>query len=210
MFNLVDKIVAAAARSAVMGAANHSKNSAIGAVHGRLQSVAAGERTQSPKSRMTSRAKVFLFALAALLLTETASAQRTFFINANASEVHQSFGNGASFNLNANGGWFLAENFALTGGVGFSSYSRNSYSTNTVALNAGGRFYFTDNFFAQGLLNVSKSKNLDTRTGLRLGAGYAIFLNDRVALEPIASVVIPFASDSNASLAIGGGISVYF
>ena len=152
-----------------------------------------------------------LFTVAALFIAEKASAQqRSFFVNANTSEVHMSFGNGTSFNLYANGGWFLSDNFALVGGLGLYTYSQNSVSSNQIRLNAGARFYFTDNLFAQGMLNVSKWKDVDASTALRLGVGYSIFLSDRVALEPMANIVIPFESNRNSSFVIGGGISVYF
>ena len=172
------------------------------------EAVRAGKKLISVFNMKT----IFVIVIAAFLTAGTTLAQRTFFINANVSELNMSFTDGTSINLNGNGGWFLADNFALVGGIGLHSYSNEGYSTSTFGLNAGGRFYFAGDFFAEGLVNLSKAKDMRGRTGLTLGVGYAYFLNDYVALEPKFNAVVPIAPDEGGSTRFGisCGISVYF
>ncbi len=133
-----------------------------------------------------------------------------FFVNANTSDFRLSFSDGTSFNLGAHGGYFLADKLALVGGLTIEA----SDGYNAFGIQAGARYYFLEqskgSFFASGLLGVRKQKDVDATFGLTLNAGYAIFLNEHVALEPMVNLWLPFSSDYDVIFSIGGGISVYF
>ncbi|MCL2028401.1 MAG: hypothetical protein FWG79_07955 [Bacteroidales bacterium] len=139
-----------------------------------------------------------------------------FFANASASNLGLIFIDDESylnFNLTFYGGYYLINNLALVSGVGFQRISISGDSFNSIALDVGARYYFATigdgGFFANGVLGLSKSGRSEAEFGLGLGVGYSFFLNNRVAIEPIANLVIPF-SDSPIAFTLGVGISVFF
>ena len=168
--------------------------------------------------------KVFLVLLSALMMAGTASAQLpiqrgNILVNTSGSNVTLGFTDSStSFNLGVSGGYFLANKLALMGGLGFGYWSSGSgdwsYSSSSVVFSAGARYYFVElgkgAFFGHGMLNITKVKDVDADLGLNIGAGYAIFLNDRVSLDPMFGISFPFKDGAKAAIAIGGGISVYF
>jgi hypothetical protein len=164
--------------------------------------------------------KVFLITFAAFFMTGMASAQLPIqkgkvFVNANTSYMRINIEEGLPFYLNANGGYFLVDNFALLVGTSFISFSgKGSYSNYMYELNTGPRYYFArsgkGSFFVNSLLGLSKYQKNDATFSLSLGAGYAIFLNDKVALEPMTTYMIPLDSNYDNSFIIGVGISVFF
>jgi hypothetical protein len=106
------------------------------------------------------------------------------------------------FGLEPRVGYFVIDHLAVGAGVGLSLYSEkiddsdNKYSQTEIMLSPFVRYYFDPGFFVEGKvgLGVANSKNefggdVDKDKyalgQLALGAGYAIFLNDNVALEPM-------------------------
>ncbi len=167
--------------------------------------------------------KIFVMAFAVLISAGTAMAQLpinkgNFFVSANISELDLTFGGGTDFTLGAGGGYFLADKLALIGGLSISADSQKiggeTYSDNSFGLAAGARYFFLEQtkggFFADGMLGVNKQKDVDAAFRLALGAGYAYFLNEHVALEPMVMLTLPFSSDYDVTFSIGGAISVYF
>lgn len=165
--------------------------------------------------------KILFMVFAAFLMAGTAMAQLpvkkgNMFVNADLSNLNLSFGGGStSFALGAHGGYFLADNLALMAGLGIGTRSFEGGGSSTdFDINAGARYYFAEqskgSFFANGLLGVNKWTDLDATFGLTLGAGYALFLNEHVSLEPMVNLQLPFSSGSDVTFSIGGGISVYF
>ncbi len=167
--------------------------------------------------------KVLLMMIAIVLTAGTAMAQipterGNAFVNAHTSDFNLSFGNGTRFSLGANAGYFVFNNFAVLGGLGVSAtkYKENGieFKTNSFNVNVGARFYFAEQnngkFFASGLFGVDKAKGRDATASLTFNAGYALFLNEHVALEPLVNLWIPFSDGYDVRFSLGAGISVYF
>ena len=151
----------------------------------------------------------------AILFTGTTMAQfpiqkGNMFVNANVSEVELSFSNTTTFNIGAYGGYFLVDNLALVGGLGFMAQK----DFNFFNFAAGVRYYFMEtsqgSLFASGLMDIDKVKDVDATVGLRLNGGYSFFLNQYVALEPVATLRIPFSDGTDVTFSLGAGISVFF
>ena len=111
-------------------------------------------------------------------------------------------------NLNAMGGYFIANKFALVGGVGYSWLSFNNYSDNTWIFMAGVRGYLIEaksgGLFLESLLLFAQTDIL------RLTAGYSLFLNSRVAVEPTVNYGLTFDKNDPNVFAIGANFSIFF
>ena len=99
-------------------------------------------------------------------------------------------------------GIFVIDNLAVGGALGLSTsvYKQDDndykYVTNEITIQPTARYYIDPGIFFQGrfILGSSKSKETDDGdvdeakynvTGWSLAAGYAYFLNDVVAIEPL-------------------------
>jgi hypothetical protein len=138
-----------------------------------------------------------------------------FFLNANSSNFGLSTGSDVTqFNLNTNFGYFVANRFALLGGVGFDMVSVSGNTANVLSINAGLRYYLIEadkgGLFINSSLYVIKPYNFKAQFALNIGAGYSFFLNNRVAFEPIVSFVMPFSEGSSNAFILGGGFSIFF
>jgi hypothetical protein len=111
-------------------------------------------------------------------------------------------GKGSSFTLEPQFGYFVIDNLAVGGelGVSLSSWkpegSDGKSSSTTITIAPFVRYYFEPGVFLEGKYAIGSSKFKDDYfgdveeskygvSGWSLGAGYAIFLNDNVALEPM-------------------------
>lgn len=159
--------------------------------------------------------KLLFVLITAFLFAGTTTAQLPLqkgnrFVNANLSDCNITFGNFTTISIGAYGGTFLEDRIALTGGLDL--YSIDGY--NHFNLAAGVRCYFaekeTGSFFATGLLDIRKSKYSDAVIGLRFNGGHAFFLNQSVALEPMATLWLPFSKGYDITLSLGAGFSIYF
>lgn len=123
---------------------------------------------------------VFTFGQGAFAQTE----KGTLMLGGNAS--FESQGGSSAFLLNPNLGLFVADNFA----VGLNATLLTGEGTTVWGLGPYGRAYFgggeKGKLFAQAgvnLLGFSNDFGSDTEFGWSVGAGYAIFLNQSIALE---------------------------
>lgn len=133
------------------------------------------------------------------------------FLNANTSRFGVIIGDGFTlFNLNANGGYFVADKLALAGGLHFDMTSVDPDSENNINLNAGLRYYFLQGLFANTLLNLTKYDSSKAEFGLTIGAGYSIFMNNHTAFEPTVNFLIPFKENRATNFTIGGSFIVFF
>jgi hypothetical protein len=111
------------------------------------------------------------------------------------------------FSLSPNVGYFVANKWALGAraslatGDGFSSWNIGPFT----------RYYFggkeNASFFGQLGANIGGGKNSDTEFGLGVGAGYAVFLNESVALEFTAGY--DKAGDNNGIFGLGVGFQIH-
>ncbi len=109
------------------------------------------------------------------------------------------------FILNPTLGYFFADNLALGASLSYSSVSKlNSFSVGPFA-----RYYTNFGLFAHSGLNFTHLENAENENDLDflIGLGYAAFLNDNVALEPVLTVHL---LDGNTYTRLGISLQVYF
>lgn len=109
-------------------------------------------------------------------------------------------GKSTSFSLEPTAGYFVIDNLAIGTGIGLSTSSfkpdggGTKSTSSTILLSPFARYYF-DKFYAQGTFQFGSSKSeftsggtsftsKDGLSGWSLAGGYALMLNESVALEP--------------------------
>lgn len=111
-------------------------------------------------------------------------------------------------------GYFVIDNFAINAGLGYTyqKYGDND-SSDSFAFSVGARYYTPINIFVDADFDI-QTTNSTTGTGVTLGAGYAIFLNDKVALEPAVGYRIGLSSKDDGTkynaFGVNLGFSFYF
>lgn len=134
--------------------------------------------------------KIFI-ALLIATFSLSASAQfekGTKYVNASLSGFGMSYSKQPGFcmNIEAAGGYFIANEWMLKGLIGWDHVG----GANTFNLGAGGRYYLKNNgfFFGAGVKYGLQSGGGDAdvihNVYLPLEGGYCFFLNDHVTLEP--------------------------
>jgi len=131
----------------------------------------------------------------------------------------------AEFGLDVNGGYFVIDNLSVNAELGFNYWSQDKDATNTFSLGVGGRYYLPMKVFFGAMFDFSSmgvshdGKSGDDRLssmGLTLGAGYAWFLNDNVAIEPALGYRIGLSSKTEptqynwSGFEIKIGFGIYF
>ena len=137
-----------------------------------------------------------------------------FLANARSTRFGLSFSDElTTFDIGANGGFFVIDNLAIMGGLSFTTLSIYDESITSLGLNFGARYYFAQSakgsFFTDGLWNIQKVENVDVSLGFTLDGGYAFFLKDNISIEPMTSLFLPF-SNGDVTFSLGAGISIYF
>jgi outer membrane protein len=109
-------------------------------------------------------------------------------------------GKTTSFSLEPSAGYFFMDNLAVGAGITLSTStfkadgSGNKFNQTSTLLTPFARYYF-NKFYAQGAFQFGSQKSeitsgstttssKDAITGWSLAGGYALFLNESVALEP--------------------------
>ncbi|MDR2891368.1 MAG: hypothetical protein LBV18_07250 [Alistipes sp.] len=133
--------------------------------------------------------KLFLSAAAVLLVAVGANAQNfskgDWFLGASVSnlQLDHAFVDGdsaTSFELQAQGGYFVGNKFAVDLGVGAGIVEDISAFTFGV----GVRYYPVGNFFARVGFDGAKIEDLDLLSQLGVSLGYDLFVSDNVFFEP--------------------------
>ena len=109
-----------------------------------------------------------------------------------------------TFNLNPNFGYFVADNFALGTGLSFNAFG----SSNNIVYVSPYLRYYVKNFYLQTKFDYGRY-NSQNNSNLSFDLGYALFLNDNVALEP----AFYFAQNLNgqgSNLGFKMGFQIYF
>ena len=95
------------------------------------------------------------------------------------------------YNIGAEAGYFVDDNLALKFGLGFGSTSFYTevfdeyYSTSNFAFKLGLKYYAAGKFPLEISYNAANYEDFDENPSyLGLQAGYAIFLNKNVSIEP--------------------------
>lgn len=112
-------------------------------------------------------------------------------------------GKGSEFTFTPQFGYFVIDNLALGAGIGLSTSSfkedgSSDKRTDTeVTFSPFARYYFGPGVFVHGGIDVGSNKvkysgdfsgeEKESIFGGNIGVGYAIFLNDHVAIEPMVA-----------------------
>lgn len=105
-------------------------------------------------------------------------------------------------------GYFVARNLAIGGqfnllaGDGYTSWALGPFVRGYFAGNEKGKFY------GQLGLNVGGASGTDTEIGFGIGAGYAIFLNQSIAIN--LGLAYDKTGDSEGIFGIGAGFQIHF
>ncbi|MEL6560792.1 MAG: outer membrane beta-barrel protein [Bacteroidota bacterium] len=141
-----------------------------------------------------------------------------------------------SLNINPSFGYFIADNFVVGANIGLSFFSSESDSGNLTTSSNGVTFgpfarYYTDSGlfgtvgFGFGSSNFEQESDFgdadftSSTFSWNIGVGYAIFLNESIAIEPLISYNRS-VSDPNtdvgdernilSSINVGAGFNIYF
>ncbi len=159
-----------------------------------------------------------------------------FSTNTNKSKVNNTTttnSKSASFNFNPKAGYFIINNLAVGAGLdlGVSSYKQegatHKSTGSSIAIDPFVRYYLKQGIFFQGQFGVGSSKSKYyygntpytdkyNTTNWSLAAGYALFLNNNVAIEPMvgyrSDTDKPKGSDNktiNGGLFVNVGFQIY-
>lgn len=160
-------------------------------------------------------------AMTALLLTVTASAQRSdigpfdqgkLFIGGSLTGLNLSYNglNDLSLGVSAQAGYTIADNLMLLGQASFQHYGSDTMA-DEFKVGVGGRYYIIQNGLYLGancnLVHAEHSYN-DIRPGVEVG--YAFFLSRTVTVEPAIYYDQSFKKHSDYStIGLKVGIGVY-
>ena len=123
------------------------------------------------------------------------------------------------FGLDVNGGYFIIDDLSVNAELGFSYSSYDKNSSNTFSIGVGGRYYLPMKVFFGAMFDFSSTgqsydgKSVGDRRssmGVTLGAGYAIFVNDNVAIEPMLGYRLGFGDKAKDLVYNAFGIIVGF
>jgi hypothetical protein len=88
------------------------------------------------------------------------------------------------YNVGVEGGYFMMDNLALKLGLGFGGYSpKGAESSTTFGYKVGAKYYVSGFLPVEVSYNGYSQKNINA-SFVGFQAGYAIFLNNHISLEP--------------------------
>ncbi len=93
----------------------------------------------------------------------------------------------SQFSGGAEGGYFIADNFAIKAGLGFSTYDadNDAVDTNAFSYMLGSKYYIKSMIPVQLDFRGSTIKDAEENPlWIGLQGGYAVFLNDFMSIEP--------------------------
>lgn len=112
--------------------------------------------------------------------------------------------NSMTLSINPNFGYFVADNFAVGAGLSFNAYGSGN---NFVYVSPYLRYY-VKNFYLQTKFDYGRY-NSQSNSNLSFDLGYALFLNDNVALEP-AFYFSQNLNGQGSNLGFKMGFQIYF
>lgn len=115
-------------------------------------------------------------------------------------------GDFSEFLIAAKGGYFFAENLAV--GLNLSLYKHSEADDAWFGIGPFARYYFNGKIFA-GAGFVFEKAGEASASQIPLEVGYAIFLNDAVAIEPNLNYTLFGGDREGAAFGVNVGISVY-
>ena len=161
--------------------------------------------------------KKLVLLLITLLVTVSASAQfeqGKKYISASFSGLDMGYNGSSEFNvgLQAKGGYFLADNLAVVGVLGYNHVGGEEDTPDRVSLGLQGRYYILQNGIYLGVGATYKHANHnynDLMPGVEIG--YAFFINQYLTIEPAVYYNMSFNDFSDSSkVGLRIGFGLYF
>ncbi len=117
-----------------------------------------------------------------------------------------------TFNVGAEGGYFVADNLALKAGLGYGDMSYDGENLGSAFSYKVGMKYYAGGFVPLGVdFNGADVKGSNSNPNyVGLSAGYAWFVGDQVSFEPHGRYDISTNSDYKNVFSLGLGINVFF
>jgi hypothetical protein len=158
--------------------------------------------------------KILLLACVSLIAFSTVRAQESLsagklMFQTNVTDLNATFVDNFSIELSVRGGYFVADRLPILVGIGV------GYADPTTIFGAalGLGYYLYDGLYLNALGNMvyaSANGNSDTIFGVTGELGYAIFLSDRIAIDPKLILGVPFKEGHKVTLGLGIGFTIFF
>lgn len=108
--------------------------------------------------------------------------------------------------LNLKGGYFVIENLAVGANLGYFKDSEADDAITSFGL--FGRYYVNGKIILGAGFNANKFGEV-SYTSIPLEAGYAAFITDNIAVEPVVTYTLMSGDAEGSSFGIGVGFSLY-
>lgn len=110
------------------------------------------------------------------------------------------------FNIGLKGGYFVIENLAVGAQLGYYKHSEADDASTSFGL--FGRYYVNGKIILGAGFNSNKSGDF-SYTSIPLEAGYAAFITDNIAVEPVVTYELVSGDMEGSNFGIGVGFSLY-
>lgn len=151
-----------------------------------------------------------LFAAITVFAASAQIGQGTILLGGSSSLDFTSFnedaGDYSQFDVGVKGGYFIIDNLAL--GLNLSLSKNSELDDALLGVGPFARYYFNGKIFGGAGINIVKFGEFSA-TEIPLEVGYAIFLNDAVAIEPKVNYSVFGGDASGGAFGLNVGISVY-
>jgi hypothetical protein len=132
--------------------------------------------------------------------------------NLNFTSNNEDHGDFSEMSLDVRGGYFVMDNLAVGLRLGYDKYKSNADGASDVdAVTTFGVFgrYYVQGKIMLGAGYAITDYGTPSSSALSIEAGYAIFLNDAVAIEPALNYTSFGSDDQGAAFGLNVGISVF-
>jgi len=152
---------------------------------------------------------VSVIAFSSVRAQESLSAGNLMF-QTNVTDLSVSFIDDFSIGLSVRGGYFVADKLPVLAGIGV------GYADPVTAfsLQLGLGYYLYEGLYLNALGSLQyvdvDGYGDSTQFGLIGELGYAIFLSDRIAIDPKLILNVPFKDGLKTSLGLGCGFTIFF
>ena len=95
----------------------------------------------------------------------------------------------SSYNIGLDGGYFVMDDLAIKGGLGFNGFSGDSYTESAISYRLGAKYYIKSKIPVTLDITGASGKLAENFIGetplwLGIGAGYAWFVSQNISIEP--------------------------
>jgi hypothetical protein len=121
-----------------------------------------------------------------------------------------------NFNLNVKGGYFVIDNLVVGLNLGLDRVDRTNYTDASATFGLFGRYYIKGKFIVGtglGFVNNRIDNNIivtkSSYTQFNLHGGYALFLGESIAVEPVLNILINAGDAQGVGVGLGVGFTLF-